>query len=108
MNVARTAGVFVGRERELRELEAGLEDALSGRGRLFLIGGEPGIGKSRLADELATLAKERGARVLWGRCWEAGGAPAYWPWIQALRAYVREQHPDTLLVQFGSRAPDIA
>src|SRR6266516_2600557 len=108
MNVARTAGVFVGRERELGELEAGLDDALSGRGRLFLIGGEPGIGKSRLADELAGRARLRGARVLWGRCWEAGGAPAYWPWIQAIRSYVRDQGPETLISQFGSGAADIA
>ena len=108
MNVARTAGVFVGRERELRELEAGLEDALSGRGRLFLIGGEPGIGKSRLADELATLAKERGARVLWGRCWEAGGAPAYWPWVQSIRSYMRDCDPETLIAQLGGGASDLA
>lgn len=45
--------VFVGRSRELGELLAGLDDATGGRGRLFLLGGEPGIGKSRLADELS-------------------------------------------------------
>jgi tetratricopeptide (TPR) repeat protein len=53
-----------------------------------VVGGEPGIGKSRLAETLAGRAQGRGARVLVGRCWEAGGAPAYWPWVQALRAYV--------------------
>ena len=46
--------------------------------------------------------------MLWGRCWEAGGAPAYWPWVQALRSYVREQDPDTLLLQLASAAPDLA
>jgi DNA-binding SARP family transcriptional activator len=70
-------GTFVGREREFGELVAGLEDAFAGRGRLFLLDGEPGIGKSRLAEELAARAKARGAAVLVGRCWEAGGAPAY-------------------------------
>jgi tetratricopeptide (TPR) repeat protein len=104
----RAAGVFVGRESETRELEAGFEDALSGRGRLFLIGGEAGIGKSRLADELATLAKERGARVLWGRCWEAGGAPAYWPWVQSIRSYMRDCDPETLVAQLGGGASDLA
>jgi DNA-binding SARP family transcriptional activator len=79
------AGTFVAREWELATLEAGLEDALAGRGRLFLLVGEAGIGKSRLADEFAARAKERGALILWGRCWEAGGAPAYWPWVQSLR-----------------------
>ena len=62
---------FVGRERELGELIAGLEDACGGRGRLFLLVGEPGIGKSRLADELIAQAEARGTRVLIGRCWEA-------------------------------------
>jgi tetratricopeptide (TPR) repeat protein len=99
---------FVGRERELADLTAGLDDALHGRGRLFLLSGEPGIGKSRLAEELAALALERGALVLWGRCWEAGGAPAYWPWIQALRSYVRSAEAETLLQLLGPGAPDIA
>ena len=101
-------GIFVGRARELRELEAGLDDALLGRGTLFLIGGEPGIGKSRLADELASRAITRGARVLWGRCWEAGGAPAYWPWVQSIRSYVRGQERGVLVSQLGSGAADVA
>src|SRR5439155_1256297 len=52
--------------------------------------------------------RNRSARVLWRRCWEAGGPPAYWPWVQALRSYVRDQDPETLLVQLGSGPPDIA
>jgi predicted ATPase len=75
----------VGREPETEALLAGLADATSGRGRFFVLGGEPGIGKTRLADEFSTRAKAEGALALWGRCWEAGGAPAYWPWIQSLR-----------------------
>ena len=88
--------VFVGRERELAALTAGLDGALAGRGALFLVSGEPGIGKSRLADELATRARARGAHVLWGRCWEAGGAPAYWPWVQSLRSYIRDLDEEEL------------
>jgi len=42
-----------------------LDEAVGGRGTLFLLGGEPGIGKSRLADEPAARARDRGARVLW-------------------------------------------
>ena len=103
----RAAGPFVGRRSELELLLAGLEDALAGRGRLFLLSGEPGIGKSRLADEIASHAKERGARVLWGRCWEAGGAPAYWPWIQALRTHVRGSDPEALREQIGTHAADL-
>ena len=102
------AGVFVGRAGELALLEAALADARAGRGRLVLLSGEAGIGKSRLADELASHAKRVGGRVLWGRCWEAGGAPAYWPWVQALRAYVRDSPTTELRQRLGQAAPDVA
>jgi hypothetical protein len=62
-----------------------VEQACAGRGQLLLLTGEPGIGKSRLAEHLAAEAATRGARVAFGRAWEAGGAPAYWPWIQVFR-----------------------
>jgi DNA-binding SARP family transcriptional activator/tetratricopeptide (TPR) repeat protein len=101
-------GTFVGRERELAELVTGLDDAFRGRGGLFLLVGEPGIGKSRLAEELIANAGERGARVLVGRCWEAGGAPAYWPWVQALRPYIRDTDADSLRSQLGEGGADVA
>jgi eukaryotic-like serine/threonine-protein kinase len=101
-------GAFVGRDRELGELLAGLDAALAGHGRLFLLVGEPGIGKSRLADELINQARARGARVLIGRCWEAGGAPAYWPWVQSLRACIRETEPEALRALLGTGAPELA
>lgn len=104
----RVRSVFVGREREIAELTAALEDAQSGNGGMLLLTGEPGIGKSRLADELATRARERGFTVLWGRCWEAGGAPIYWPWVQAIRSYLRENDPTIVRVQLGAGAPEIA
>src|SRR2546427_11386639 len=74
--------VFVGRQRELAELRAGLEDAVGGRGRFFLVIGEAGIGKTRLAEELAREAAERGGVALRGRGWGGEGAPPYWPWGQ--------------------------
>jgi DNA-binding SARP family transcriptional activator len=76
----------LGREEQLAQLRGGLDGAFNGRGAVFMIGGEAGIGKSRLADELARDARQRRAHVVWGRCWEAGGAPAYWPWVQVLRS----------------------
>ena len=103
---ARTA--FVGRDPELAELVDGLDDAFRGHGRLFLVAGEPGIGKSRLAEELIAHARGRGARILVGRCWEAGGAPAYWPWVQSLRTYVRDAPPDALRHELGVGAADLA
>ena len=104
----KAARDFVGRERELAELEAALADAFAGHGRLVLLAGEPGIGKSRLAEELAARAVRRGADVLVGRCWEAGGAPAYWPWVQALRPLVADAAPDALREQLGSGAGYVA
>jgi hypothetical protein len=77
---------FVGRAQELRELGAALEEAATGQGCLLLVTGEPGIGKSRLMEELARQLAEQDWRVLVGRCWEHRGAPAYWPWIQVFRA----------------------
>src|SRR5579862_8400268 len=105
---AGAVSAFVGREREVAELAAGLDDAAAGRGHVFLVGGEPGIGKSRLADEIAELAGRRGLRVVWGRCWEAGGAPPYWPWAQALRAHVRDAGAEELRAQLGPGARFVA
>src|SRR5688572_7636377 len=81
---------FVGRQPELLALQAALSDARSGQARLVCISGEAGVGKTRLAGELAADATRQGALVAWGRCWEGGGAPAYWPWIQVVRAITRE------------------
>jgi len=100
--------VFVGRERELDALLRGLETASGGSGRLFLVSGEPGIGKSRLADELTAEARRLGARVLWGRSWEAGGAPAYWPWVQSLRSLVHDLGPRALGQQVGPGLAQVA
>ena len=101
-------GVFVGRQREMGDLKACLEDALSGRGRLVMLVGEPGIGKTRTAQELATYAGLRGAQVLWGRSYEEQGVPPYWPWVQAIRSYVRERDPEQLRSEMGAGAADIA
>jgi DNA-binding SARP family transcriptional activator len=102
------ASNFVGRERELEELLGALADARAGHGRLALVGGEPGVGKSRLAEELARHAEALGVRVLFGRCWEAGGAPAYWPWVQFLRAYIRERDPVALREELGIGAAELS
>ncbi len=80
----RAAGILVGRDRELEELSTALDDAVAGRGRLFLVSGDSGVGKTRLVDELASRAKDMGAGLLWGRCSKRPGAPPYWPWTQAL------------------------
>jgi tetratricopeptide (TPR) repeat protein len=106
---------LVGRERELAAFDEALEEALKGRGRLVLLSGEPGIGKTRLADELSELAVSRGACVVWGRCWEGAGAPAYWPILQIVRALIgRRELASALsslsadnLVQIASIVPEL-
>jgi DNA-binding SARP family transcriptional activator len=78
---------LVGRDAELAQLLAALDEA--GRClRVALIEGEPGIGKTRLAEEVGAEATRRGAQVLWGRTFEGGAAPALWPWLPPLRALV--------------------
>lgn len=76
---------FVGRSAELRELRAALDAAEAGSGSLTLVSGEAGAGKTTICGVVAAEAARRGFRVVWGRAWESGGAPAYWPWTQALR-----------------------
>ena len=87
---------FVGRERELAELAAALDSALESRGGIVMLAGEPGIGKTRLSDEIADSAIDRGALVLRGSCYEGVGAPPYWPWIQVLRACIQGLNPEQL------------
>jgi predicted ATPase len=95
---------FVGRQQESDRVAEALVDALGGRGRLMLLAGEPGIGKTRLADEATTAAAREGVPVLWGRCWESGGAPAYWPWLEVLPPLVRALDDQTLQQALGDGA----
>jgi class 3 adenylate cyclase/tRNA A-37 threonylcarbamoyl transferase component Bud32 len=104
---ALAEGVFVGREKEVERLRAAFEGTLAGRGRLVMLVGEPGIGKTRTAQELVTYARLRGARVLIGRAHEAEGAPAYWPWVQVAREYIQDRDPDELAADMGPGAADI-
>lgn len=77
----------MGREPERAMLRAALADAQGGQGRLVLVGGEPGIGKSRLLEQLAADAAAAGVSAYVGQCDAMDGAPDLWPWRQALRAY---------------------
>jgi predicted ATPase len=99
---------FVGRQREMSELKTALEDALSGQGRLVMLAGEPGIGKTRTAQELAAHAEVLGAQVLWGWCYEEEGAPPFWPWLQPIHSYVQQRDPEQLRSEMGLGAADIA
>ena len=99
---------FVGRTAEMDLLQAALEEALSGRGRMVMLVGEPGIGKTRTAEVIATHAELHGARVLWGRMHEEPGAPPFWPWVQLIRSYVRLQETEKLRKELGYGAGAVA
>ena len=81
----RRGSAFVGRDDELARLGAALPRSGSAGGAV-LITGAPGIGKTRLAEELAARAADAGLRVAWGRCHDHEAAPPYWPWAEAIRA----------------------
>ena len=103
-----TGPIFVGRQRELRDLAKLLGRAADGQGSLVLLGGQAGIGKTRTAEELAALARDRGLRVLWGRCHEGDGAPPYWLWAEVLRSSVAGRDPEALAAALGGAAAEIS
>ncbi|HYH34055.1 MAG TPA: BTAD domain-containing putative transcriptional regulator [Nocardioides sp.] len=80
------SGGLVGRDAQLRVIDEALAGTSTGRGRLVLVAGEPGIGKTRLAEEATRRARESGITVAWGRSDQDAGAPPFWPWTQVLRA----------------------
>jgi DNA-binding SARP family transcriptional activator len=99
---------LVGREAERGVLGACLDELVAGRGGVTLIGGEPGIGKTRLAEELAMEAIERGVAVAWGRCYAGRGAPAFWPWAQIVEELLAQFSDDELRVAMGSGAAELS
>ena len=96
------SATLFGRAAELDQMHTHIDSVRDGRGALVLVGGEAGIGKTRLAIEVAAAADRAGLPVAWGRCPELGSAPALWPWLQALRVVadgaldelVDAEHPD--------------
>jgi DNA-binding SARP family transcriptional activator/RecA/RadA recombinase len=100
----QAADELVGRDDQLAALEGVLADARGGRGRVALVAGEPGIGKTRLAEEAARRAAAAGMQVAWGRCHEGDGAPALWPWAQVVRQLAAEFGPGQLAAMLGPSA----
>ena len=102
---------FLGRDDVMDRLVRALNAARAGSGRLCLLTGEAGIGKTRCATELAIIACRSGVGVWTGRCIEGAGTPAFWPWIQILREASADrrtgtgerQAAETLLAQLGPR-----
>ncbi|SEP28283.1 AfsR/SARP family transcriptional regulator [Trujillonella endophytica] len=82
---------LVGRTIELAQLRVALDLAAGGRPAVVVVGGEAGIGKTRLAEATAEVARAAGWAVAWSRCADDAGAPALWPWTQVLEALGQER-----------------
>jgi DNA-binding SARP family transcriptional activator len=98
------ADELVGRDDQLAALDGVLAGARGGRGRVVLVAGEPGIGKTRLVEEAARRAAAAGMQVAWGRCHEGDGAPALWPWAQVVRQLAAGLGPGQLAAMLGPSA----
>ncbi|MFD5065197.1 AAA family ATPase [Streptomyces sp. NPDC058394] len=77
---------LIGRTDELAALRRAVEPALENGTAVVLLEGEPGAGKSRLMEEIASHAEDRGALVVWGHCLEGEGRPSMWPWVETVSA----------------------
>ena len=107
--VAPGLGILAGRDRELGMLRRWLAEAVAGHGRLVVLTGPPGIGKTRLAQEVADGARRAGQPVLRGRAVEDEGAPPLWPWRRILDAVGGAGEGDGLTGDpGGARADDLA
>lgn len=104
----RPPSLFVGRRQEMAHLTKALASARQGHGQVVLLAGSGGIGKTRLAQQLAMRAERDGVPVLWGRCLEEPGAPPYWPWRQLIRSYLRSSGDADPARTFGAGLADIA
>ncbi len=100
---------FVGREAELKQLQAAFDGALSGQGALVMVVGEPGIGKTTVTEQLLTYVAMRGGRTLVGHCYEEGSlALPYLPFVEAMRSYALVRESDALEAELGTGAGEVA
>ena len=99
---------IVDRTRELGKLELMLEKAIQGEGGLAFVAGEAGVGKTRLAEELSALSKQKHVTTLMGRCARREGKIPYAPWIEQIREFVRGSPPQMLYKVVGNYASDVA
>jgi class 3 adenylate cyclase/tetratricopeptide (TPR) repeat protein len=99
--------IFVGRDAEVERLQQLWKEAAAGEFRVVLLGGEPGVGKTRLAAELAANVHAEGGLVLAGRCDEDLGVP-YQPFVEALRHFVDHTPPADLSERLGRYGGELA
>src|SRR5918994_6028725 len=108
--MAQTAlcSVLVRRDDQLATLEDALLEARRGRGRLVVLAGEAGIGKTRLADELTHQARRLGSAVLWGGCSEAELSLPYLPFVEAIGNYLAQEDASELAARLGPTSRELS
>ena len=99
---------FIGRESERAEARRLLERAVAGQGGVLLLGGEPGVGKTRLAEEVLAEGRERGCLALTGRCYETEGTPPFIPWVEIVERSARVNPSVGFREALGDAAPEVA
>ena len=99
---------FVGRDAEQAELGRWLDRAARGRGGLVLVGGEPGVGKTRLVEQLLETARAQRCLTLTGRCYEIEGTAPFIPFVEIIEQYMRVAPPKVLRETLGDAAPEVA
>ncbi len=108
MAVKRHRTPLAGRDEELAQLVGHLDRTVEGRGALVTVVGEPGVGKTRLTQEVLHEARERGLITLIGHCYEGEGAPPYSPWIEILARTGQIAQPEALRTLLGDGAAEVA
>jgi ATP/maltotriose-dependent transcriptional regulator MalT len=97
---------FVGRADELANLHGAIDRAIQGSGQLCLISGEPGIGKTRLLQQLEASLEPQQASLYWAFTYEDAGLPPYFAWTSVLRECLTDLHgevADELLTSWGGQ-----
>ena len=97
-------GRLIGREAEMSEIRTGIEAVMKGSGRLLMVAGEPGVGKTRLSQEAALACLERGFVVATGRCYEPHRSVPYYPFLEALWSLYGAA-PDAVRARIPARWP---
>jgi predicted ATPase len=101
---------FVGRESELGQLRAAFDAvAGGGDGRLLMLVGEPGIGKTALCEQLSSFVRSRNGRILVGHCYPEGSAGVpYQPFVEVFEAFARQRDTEALRAELGPSASEVA
>lgn len=99
---------FIGRSDELSRARDAVDSAAAGRPTFLTVAGDPGIGKTRLAEEAISYAELRGFTTAIGRCLQDEGAPAFWPWQQSLRSLVEKCDANEIREAIGVNGPVMA